>query len=143
NDSGIIRTVMNCAPALSADGSKLYIAVRNSQSLGDLIELNSTTLAPIASVKLNDPKSTFHAGLPDNGSASPLIGPDGDVYFGVLENGSDNHGRGYMLHYSSDLATAKTPGAFGWDDTGSIVPASMVPSYHGSSSYLLMTKYNN
>src|SRR5262249_54715791 len=25
----------------------------------------------------------------------------------------------------------------------SIVPASMVPSYHGTSSYLLMTKYNN
>jgi hypothetical protein len=35
------------------------------------------------------------------------------------------------------------PGAFGWDDTASIVSASLVSSYHGSSSYLLMTKYNN
>ena len=26
--------------------------------------------------------------------------------------------------------------------TGSVVPASMVPSYHGTSSYLIMTKYN-
>ena len=35
------------------------------------------------------------------------------------------------------------PGAFGWDDTASVVPAPVVPSYHGSSGYLLMTKYNN
>jgi hypothetical protein len=48
-----------------------------------------------------------------------------------------------MLHFNSTLTQAKLPGAFGWDDTASVVPASMVPSYHGSSSYLLMTKYNN
>jgi hypothetical protein len=47
------------------------------------------------------------------------------------------------LHFSSDLSTTKIPGAFGWDDSASIVPASMVPSYTGSSKYLLMTKYNN
>jgi hypothetical protein len=35
------------------------------------------------------------------------------------------------------------PGSFGWDDTASIVPAVAVPSYTGSSSYLLATKYNN
>jgi hypothetical protein len=35
------------------------------------------------------------------------------------------------------------PGAFGWDDTASVVSASLVSAYHGSSPYLLMTKYNN
>ncbi len=48
-----------------------------------------------------------------------------------------------MLHFSGDLTRTKTPGLFGWDDTASIVPASMVPSYHGSSKYLIMTKYND
>ena len=48
-----------------------------------------------------------------------------------------------MLHFSGDLSQVKTPGAFGWDNTASIVPASIVPSYTGSSSYLIFTKYNN
>jgi hypothetical protein len=47
------------------------------------------------------------------------------------------------LHFDAALTPRGVPGSFGWDDTASIVPASMVPSYVGSSSYLLMTKYNN
>ena len=55
-----------------------------------------------------------------------------------------NHDRGWLLHFNSSLTqTQDCPGAFGWDDTASVVPASMVPSYNGNSSYLLMTKYNN
>ena len=38
---------------------------------------------------------------------------------------------------------ARGPGAFGWDDTASIVPRALVPSYLGSSDYLVMTKYND
>jgi len=117
--------------------------VRNNGGAGDLISLSTTTLAPITSTPLMDPLANARAGLSDNGTASPMIGPDGDVYFGVLDVGGANHGRGFMLHYSSDLSVTKTPGAFGWDDTASVVPASMVPSYHGGSAYLLMTKYNN
>src|SRR5262249_4268119 len=66
------------------------------------------------------------------------------VHYGVLDNPlGSHHGRGWLLHFSGDLQTAKTPGAFGWDATPSIVPASMVPSYKGQSSYLLLVKYNN
>jgi hypothetical protein len=72
------------------------------------------------------------------------VGPDGDVYYGVLENPFPGHNdRGWMLHFNSDLSITKIPGSFGWDNTASIVPASMVPSYKGTSQYLLMTKYNN
>jgi hypothetical protein len=71
------------------------------------------------------------------------VGPDGDVYYGVLERprGSNEY-RGWMLHFSADLSQTKIPGVFGWDTTGSIVPSRLVPSYTGSSTYLLATKYN-
>jgi hypothetical protein len=62
----------------------------------------------------------------------------------VLENPFPNHNdRGWLLHFNSTLTQTKIPGSFGWDDTASIVPASLVHSYKGTSQYLLMTKYNN
>ena len=48
-----------------------------------------------------------------------------------------------MLHFSGRLTTTKIPGAFGWDDSASIVPRALVPSYKGQSAYLILTKYNN
>jgi hypothetical protein len=41
------------------------------------------------------------------------------------------------------LRHLKTPGSFGWDQTVSVVPSSSVPSYAGTSSYLLVSTYNN
>jgi WD40 repeat protein len=66
------------------------------------------------------------------------------VYFGVLGNPELKHDvRGWLLHFDARLRTVKTPGSFGWDQTVSVVPATSVPSYTGSSSYLLVSKYNN
>jgi hypothetical protein len=141
------KVVTNSAPALSNDGSSVYIAVNSGgYSRGDLLKLNSTSLALQASVKLIDPQSGRRSLLPDDGTASPTVGPNGDVYFGVLENTDTFASKGWTLHFSGDLKTQKPTGLFGWDDTVSIVPRSMVPQYTqamSTSPYLIMSKYNN
>jgi hypothetical protein len=144
-DAAVTNVAMSCAPALSNDGNTLYIATTNaSAGYGYLLALNSTTLAVINKVRLKDPSSSQDAIIFDASSASPTVGPDGDVYFGVIENPFPKHNdRGWLLHFNSDLSQKKIPGSFGWDDTASVVSASLVPSYTGTSSYLLMTKYNN
>jgi hypothetical protein len=147
-DPSIDKVVHNSAPALSKDGRTVYVAVTTAGGTGFgtgyLLALNSATLARQAEVRLRDPKSGQLAWLAEAGTASPTVGPDGDVYFGVLEAPFPAHNdRGWLLHFSGDLRRAKTPGSFGWDDTASVVPASMVPGYRGTSRYLLMTKYNN
>jgi hypothetical protein len=147
-DSSIAKVVHNCAPALSNNEKTLYVAVSNGAGFGFatgyLVALDSQTLAPLAHVQLFDPQSGALAILPEQGSASPMVGPDGDVYFGVLEDPFPDHNdRGWLLHFSADLSQQKITGSFGWDDTASVVPSFMVPSYHGTSSYLVMTKYNN
>lgn len=149
NDAGIQKVVYNCAPALSRDGGSIYVAVNDIATsgfgTGYLLKLDSHTLQMQARVRLRDVGSaTRDALLPDDGTATPCVGPDGDVFFGVLENpfGSNNL-RGWMLHFDGALSQTKLPGAFGWDDTASIVPASACPSYTGTSSYLVLTKYNN
>ena len=140
---------MNSAPALSTDAQTLYVAVNDAVLSGQvqrgyLLALDSTTLAVKSRVLLLDPLSGSSARVSDDSTASPAVGPDGDVYFGVLESTFGTHNaRGWLLHFDATLATQSTPGGFGWDNTPSIVPAAMVPSYAGTSSYLLMTKYNN
>jgi hypothetical protein len=144
-DAAVTNVAMSCAPALSNDGNTLYIATTNvNAGYGYLVALNSATLAVINKVRLKDPSSNQDALIFDASSAAPTVGPDGDVYFGVLENPFPNHNdRGWLLHFNSDLSQKKIPGSFGWDDTASVISASLVPSYTGTSSYLLMTKYNN
>ncbi|HVM95581.1 MAG TPA: hypothetical protein VMT89_04295 [Candidatus Acidoferrales bacterium] len=147
-DSAITKVAHNSAPALSPDGTKLYVAVSEGDGFGSaagyLLELDSATLTPINKVRLTDAVSGLDAAIHDDGTSSPTVGPDGDVYFGVLENPfPSNHDRGWLLHFDASLNPKSFPGAFGWDDTASIVPAAMVPSYSGSSAYLLMSKYNN
>jgi hypothetical protein len=142
-DASMQQVPFGSTPALSLDGKRLYVAVRDASGTGWLTMLDSTTLAPLARVRLKDGKDgSLDAFMTNDSTASPTVGPDGDVYFGVLP-ATSNHFRGWMLHFSADLQTTKTPGGFGWDDTPSIVPASAVAAYAGTSSYLLLTKYNN
>ncbi|MBI3409430.1 MAG: Ig-like domain repeat protein [Planctomycetes bacterium] len=135
----------NSAPALSNDQSTLYVLIKNStDGNGYLVGLNSTTLATKYSVRLKDPRNNNAADavILDVSTASPMVAPDGDVYIGVFAS-TYMGARGWLLRFSGDLAAEKNPGGFGWDQTPSIVPASMVPSYTGSSSYLIFSKYNN
>jgi hypothetical protein len=148
-DAAIDKVAMNSGPALSPDGKTVYVAVNTAPvagvvQAGYLLALDSTTFVLKSRALLLDPSTGTAARISDDSSASPTVGPDGDVYFGVLERTLGTHNaRGWLLHFTPTLATGGAPGGFGWDTTPSIVPASMVPSYSGGSTYLLMTKYNN
>jgi len=139
----ITGVAINCAPALSPDGKTMYIAV-TSPSRAMLVGLNAATLKPRFRAALTDPGNGKPALVIPKTSATPLVGPDGDVYYGVLGNPELSHdARGWLLHFNATLTREKIPGSFGWDDTPSVVPARAVPSYHGSSPYLLVSKYDN
>lgn len=143
SDQGMTEVAQNCAPAVSLDGKTIYVAVSDGGQ-GYLVGLDSKTLQPKYRAQLIDPHSMTRAILFDDSSASPTVGPDGDVYYGVVEYDFSSHNdRGWLLHFDAKLEKVKTPGSFGWDDTVSVVPASAVPSYAGTSTYLLMSKYNN
>jgi hypothetical protein len=143
NDAQISRTSHSCAPALSHDGATLYVPVKGTNAYYSyLLGLDSVTLATKYKVLLRDPRNGNYAGVLDDATTSPTIGPDGDVFFGVGAN-PNNGSRGFLLHFSADLATQKTPGGFGWDYAPAIVPTNMVPGYTGTSPYLLFGKYNN
>jgi len=143
-------TAMNCAPALSNDEGTLYVAMRRIGAIGTspryLVALDANTLATRRKVQLFDPYTTpqTNCSMPDDGTASPMVAPDGHVFYGVLERPFATNGqRGWLLQFDSTLTQIAPPGAFGWDDTPTLVPAAHVPSYTGGSPYLLMTKYNN
>jgi hypothetical protein len=144
NDSLIDRDSHNIAPALSNDGGTLYVVAKwsNDTNYAFLLGLDSTTLSLKYRYFMRDPQTSLGAEVNENGTSSPMVAPDGDVYFGVRAN-PNNGSRGYLLRFSGDLSVTKTPGAFGWDYTPGVVPASSVPSYTGSSSYLLFCKYND
>ena len=144
-NQAVTGVAISCAPALSPNGKTVYIAVTNRLSGGFLVGLDARTLKPrFRSTLLRDPASGKPAVIDSSSSASPTVGPDGDVYFGVEEDPFESHdARGWLLHYNATLTKAKIPGSFGWDDTVSVLPARDVPSYQGNSPYLLVSKYNN
>ena len=147
-DASVAKPAMNCAPAISTDGSTVYLAVNrgstNATQTGLLLALNSTTLATRAKVALKDPTTGTDAHISDDSTASPVLGPDGRVFYGVLESQFPQHNaRGWLLQFDALLNTAGVAGSFGWDVSPSVIPAAMVPSYNGPSTYLLAQKYNN
>jgi hypothetical protein len=139
----ITRVAINCAPALSPDGTTVYLALTGHRR-SMLAGLSATTLRPRFRAVLKDPLTGRPAQLLASSTASPTIGPDGDVFYGVEENPFGTHdGRGWLLHFNATLTRARAPGSFGWDNTVSVLPARAVPGYHGTSPYLLVSKYNN
>jgi hypothetical protein len=141
--TAVTAVATNCAPALSPAGTTVYITV-TTPTRGFLVGLNAATLKPRFRVLLKDPVSGLPALISSNSSASPTVGPDGDVYYGVVENPLRSHDfRGWLLHYNATLTQTKIPGSFGWDNTPSVLPSSAVPGYRGTSPYLLVSKYNN
>jgi hypothetical protein len=147
-DTSVQKPAMNCGPAISNDGSTVYIAVNrgstNATQNGYLLALDSTTLATKGKVALMDPNSNTPARISDDATSTPVVGPDGRVFYGVLETQFPTHNaRGWLLQFDALLNPAGVPGSFGWDLSPTVIPASMVPSYTGTSSYLLALKYNN
>jgi hypothetical protein len=144
--SGMSQVATNSAPAVSNDGNTVYaLEITGNFGRGKLVAMNFSTMTVTGQVALMDvlhPANT--ATISNDATASPMVGPNGNVYIGVLENPfASNHDRGWLLQFNSTLTKEGIPGDFGWDDTPSVVPASMVPQYKGPSSYLLMVKYNN
>jgi hypothetical protein len=148
-DTAIDRVAMNCAPALSRDSKTVYLSVitapvPGARQSGYLLALDANTLVTRSKVPLIDPATGTPAWISENSTASPTVGPDGSVFYGVLEANPPAHNfRGWLLSFSGDLSQSNIPASFGWDDTASVVPAAVVPTYRGPSSYLLMIKYNN
>jgi hypothetical protein len=142
-DAAVGRDAQSSAPALSNDQSTLYVIAKGAatESYCYLLGLDATTLATKFKVFLRDPRNQAAATVLDDGTASPMVAPDGDVYFGVYAGNTGS--RGFLLHFSGDLTRIKIPGGFGWDNTAAIVPASMAPLYTGASPYLIFTKYND
>ncbi len=144
-DPDVASVKMNGAIAVTTWTNEGYVVLNTGNfGRGVIVRFDTRTLDVKSRAALTDPKSGNNALVDDDGTAAPVIGQDGDIYVGVLENPfGSNHARGWLLHFDRTLSQVKTPGAFGWDDSPAVVPSFLVPSYHGGSTYLLVCKYNN
>jgi hypothetical protein len=146
-DTSLSRSAMNAAPAVSADGNYIYVALTGGNPY--LVKLKTKDLSLVAHAQMFDPSiQGANVSLIDESSASPMIGPDGHVFMGVFGN-QWRESHGWMLQFDGDLSQVDTNGktypvgSFGWDDTAVVVQSNLVSSYKGSAKYLILTKYNN
>ena len=72
NDPNIVKVVHNCAPALSPNEKRVYVAVNQSDfSYGYLCMASTATLNPLSSVVLTDPRNANEkAALSDSGTSA-------------------------------------------------------------------------
>jgi outer membrane protein assembly factor BamB len=130
---GSQRPGINVAPAVSADGSMIYVATRGHLPVGFelsyVIAVNSD-LTPAWQTSLRNLVSKGLAGfILDEASSSPVVLPDGSVLFGMSSSGTYY----YMVKFSSAgqyLAAYN----FGWDDTPAV--------YAHDGTYSVITKNN-
>jgi hypothetical protein len=149
-DPALQRPALNAAPALSLDGKYVYFAICDASTYDAyLVKLNASTLQLVDSVRLLDPSMVGSgAGTINESSASPSVGPDGHVFYGVF-GATYRESHGWLLQFDENLnpndpsGNRWPEGSFGWDTTASVVPSSAVPTYKGKASYLVLTKYNN
>jgi hypothetical protein len=109
---------MNCAPALSNDGGTLYIAVNTASPRRDAAGRPARTRQHDArdarEGRLTDPNLGTPARISDDGTAAPVVGPDGRVFYGVLEAQFATHNaRGWLLQFDSLLNPAGSRAASG------------------------------
>ncbi len=131
---GSQRAGINVGPAISADGSTIYIATRAHLEVGFelsyVIAVNSD-LTPAWQALLRNFVSKGIAGfILDEASSSPVVVPDGSVLFGVISSTLYSQ----MIKLSSTgqyLASFD----FGWDDTPAV--------YAHDGTYSVITKDNN
>jgi hypothetical protein len=81
----------------------VYVAVNQGYySSGYLCRAESRSLKPLSSVLCVDPNTGGDAIVFSDATSSPTVGPDGDVYFGVLEDNLPSHNdRGWLMHFDS------------------------------------------
>lgn len=122
----------NSAPAISTDGSLIYVIAGDS-----LAALDAATLATVQSAALRDPQTGSSLTMPDGNVVAPVVAPDGDVFISIGRTSGD----AALLHFSGDLSIEKLAAIVASGSMPAIVPAAIVPEYGGSSPYLVLAEY--
>lgn len=119
-DSGYTQFPQNLAPAFSLDGTIMYVVVSSAEVNGLFtkvamigVEPGTLTLVQRSDnspmiIPLFDPEAgvNFPSIVSDVSTSSPVVGPDGDVYFGVRGNPSRTS-LGWLLHFDRELSVRK------------------------------------